>query len=113
VAKESRMTEAQLMAAVIDLAHVYGWKCAHFRPAQTSKGWRTPVGADGKGFPDLVLAKPHALFFVELKAENGRLTAEQEAWGTVLGYSADWYVWYPHDWESERILRILSYVPKV
>jgi hypothetical protein len=98
------VTEAELQACVIDLAHVYGWKVAHFRPAQTSKGWRTPVGADGKGFPDLVMAKLNHLIIVELKSDRGKLTDAQQEWI----YALDATVWTPADWKSGLIQKILS-----
>lgn len=65
---------------VIELARLYGWRVAHFRAARTAKGWRTPVGADGAGFFDLVLVRGPDLLFVELKADTARLTDEQRAW---------------------------------
>lgn len=98
------MTEAELQAAVIDLAHCYGWKVAHFRPARTENGWRTPVGADGKGFPDLVIAKQDHLIIAELKSERGRLTASQQSWIDAL----DATIWTPADWRSGLIQKILS-----
>lgn len=106
------MTEAELQAAVIELAKVYGWTVAHFRPAQTSKGWRTPVAADGKGFPDLVLVHPHPMWggvlFRELKSQRGKLAPEQERWGTTLTEAGgDWAVWRPSDWD--RIVKRLSF----
>lgn len=105
------MSEAQLMSAVIDLARLLGYRVAHFRPAQTAKGWRTPVSADGAGFPDLVLVLPGArLLFVELKSEKGKLSAEQEAWMADLrsvSWDTEEYVWRPADWLSGAIEREL------
>jgi hypothetical protein len=46
-------TEREFQRQVIDLARLLGWRCAHFRPGRTARGWRTPVQADGAGFPDL------------------------------------------------------------
>lgn len=43
--------ERQWQAQVIELARILGWRVAHFRPALTKHGWRTPVQADGAGFP--------------------------------------------------------------
>lgn len=94
------MKEADWQAQVIDLAHLHGWIVAHFRPAQTAKGWRTPVSADGKGFPDLVLARKGEVLFRELKAQKGRLTQEQERWGLILGDL--WDVWRPSDFDRAR-----------
>jgi len=81
IPKES---EADFQAKIIKLARLCGWKVAHFRPAQTSKGWRTPVAADGKGFPDLVMVKPPYIFFCEVKSATGKLTLEQKDWANLL-----------------------------
>lgn len=90
------MTERDFQQAVIELAHLGGWKVAHFRPALTKHGWRTPVSADGAGFPDLVLAKAGQIIFRELKAAKGKLTPDQIAWGETLHLAgADWAVWRP------------------
>lgn len=93
-------TEAQLQAAVIELAQLLGWKVAHFRPARTKDSWRTPVAADGKGFPDLVLVKGERLLVVELKSESGRLTDEQRDWlADLRGAGVDVRVWRPSNWD--------------
>lgn len=92
----SLTTEAQLQAAVIELAHLRGWKVAHFRPAQTAKGWRTPVQGDN-GFPDLVLARRGDVLLIELKSEKGKVEPEQLAWGEAIGIT--WKVWRPSDWD--------------
>lgn len=68
---------------IIRLARTLGWKVAHFRPAQTSKGWRTSVAADGAGFPDLILVRDR-LIAAELKNEKGRVTEEQAEWIAAL-----------------------------
>lgn len=101
------MTETELQAAVIDLARVYGFRVAHFRPAKTEKGWRTPVGADGKGFPDLGLVKPGRMIVAELKSAVGRVTPEQREWLNAFesaGISA--YVWRPEHWPA-AVLAVL------
>ena len=94
------MTEAELQSAVLDLAALFGWKVAHFRPARTAHGWRTPVSADGAGWPDLVLVHPDRglVLFRELKADRGRLTLEQQAWQQWLTAAGqDFAVWRPED----------------
>lgn len=101
-------TEAQLQSAVIALAQALGWRVAHFRTARTRHGWRTPVAADGNGFPDLVLVRERVIF-AELKGAAGRLSAAQEDWGRALdGARAAWCVWRPTDWESGEIARQLG-----
>ncbi len=109
------ITEAELQAAVIDLAHLLGWRVAHFRPAQTRGRWSTPVSADGAGFPDLVLARRGVVIFAELKTKTGRLRPEQIEWLKSLAL-AGWeedspvrtYIWRPDDWFSGRIQKELE-----
>ena len=69
-----RQSETAFQQQVIDLAHYTGWVVAHFRAARTEKGWRTPVAADGAGFPDLVLVNrsQKRVLYVELKSEDGK-----------------------------------------
>jgi hypothetical protein len=74
------VVERDLQNAVIDLARIFGWRCAHFRPAKTAKGWRTAVQADGKGFPDLLLIRGTELKVRELKVGKNKTSVEQEGW---------------------------------
>ena len=113
---EWRETEADFTTWVIDTAHLYGWKCAHFRPARVMrKGketWETPFSADGKGFPDLVLTHPskrRPLWFIELKSETGKVSPEQKDWLWLLSVSpsAQAAVWRPSD--RDKITRTLKF----
>ena len=92
-----KMSESDLQAQIIDLAHLYGWRVAHFRPAQTKYGWRTPVSADGKGFPDLCLVKGGKLIFWEVKSGVLLLSKEQAEWLDWLG---------PVDGVIARVVRV-------
>ncbi len=97
---ESRLTEAAFTATVIEFAKLYGWLVTHFRPAQTARGWRTPVQGD-KGFPDCVFAKEGRVVFAELKVK-GKPSEEQKAWLEALPNA---YLWTPADWDSiEKVL---------
>jgi hypothetical protein len=98
--------EADWQRVVVDAAHAFGWRVAHFRPALTEKGWRTPVEADGKGWPDLVLVRDRVIY-AELKSKTGRLSADQVEWVRRLERAGqECYVWRPGDFaEVERILR--------
>ncbi len=102
------MSEHQLMGVVIELANVLGWLVSHFRPARTDQGWRTPVSADGKGFPDLVIVRDRVIF-AELKSKTGRLTYEQGLWREMLEYAGvEYHLWRPDHWlngEIEDVLR--------
>lgn len=93
------VTEEQFQRQVIDLAKLFKWRVHHTRPAQTTKGWRTPIQGD-KGFPDLVLARRGIIIFAELKSENGRQTLEQKLWETELDPSVSNILvrlWRPSD----------------
>lgn len=82
------LTEAQYQRQVTDVAELLGYEWAHFRPAQTAHGWRTPVsGPIGAGWPDLILARERdgRLLFVECKAHRRKVTPEQAHVLGVLG----------------------------
>lgn len=101
------MLEAELMEVVIDTAHLFGWTVAHFRPALTNKGWRTPVSADGKGYPDCMFTRER-IFFAELKVGYNKLSPEQAEWGSrILLAGGEWYEWRPKDWADGTIEAIL------
>jgi hypothetical protein len=105
------MKESEWMEQVTDLATIRGWLFVHFRPAETSHGWRTPVqGPLGKGWPDLVLVreKDQRIIFAELKAgKTSHLSPEQEAVLNVLGRAGqEIHVWFPVD--LERVAEVLA-----
>lgn len=107
------MTERQLQGAVIDCARLLGWRVAHFRPAKTAKGWRTPVEADGAGWPDLTLIRDGYLIFAELKAATGRLSADQHVWLDdllLVSVAEDrvlTFLWTPQQWLDGSIEQVL------
>lgn len=102
------MTESELQDDIIKAAHLFGWRVAHFRPALTAKGWRTPVSADGKGFPDLVLLRREQCLVVELKGDNGRLAPEQDDWlRAFIAAGINAAIWTPKDWTTGLIERVL------
>lgn len=96
-----RILERDFQEQVIHFAQLNGWRVAHFRPARTEKGWRTPVQANGQGFPDLVLTRRDRLVFAELKSDTGTVTREQAAWLDALAATgAETHVWSPDDWPA-------------
>lgn len=113
-AKKVTISEKDFLKQVIDLAHIYHWKVAHFRPAMTKHGWRTPVQADGKGFPDLILVriKDGRMIIAEVKTEKGKLTPEQEEWKEFFlavdyeNRTVEAYIWRPSDFQN--IVEILK-----
>lgn len=98
------MTEDRLKANVIDACQKLGFRVAHFRPALTSKGYRTAVEGDGAGFPDLVISGHGLVMFVELKSDKGKLSVEQIDWrNSLLANGAEWDLWRPSDWTNGNI----------
>ena len=114
---DSSISEQALEDAVVNIAHLFGWQVAGFRPGRvTRRGqetYETPVKYDGKGFVDLILVRrrdhrPGRIIFVELKSEIGRPSLEQIEWGeTLLKAGAEVYCWRPSDWSSGEIERVL------
>jgi hypothetical protein len=73
----------------------------------TARGWRTPVTADGAGWPDLVLVRDRVLY-VELKTAKGKLSVEQRVWRAALeGCGEEFHVWRPEHWRDGRVERVL------
>lgn len=146
------MTEAALQRAVIELAQYCGFRVAHFRAARVQcracggsgrtkhgvcsqcKGagssWRTPVQAEGAGFPDLVMVKgpvplyrppesdtgydvtlalPGRVIVAELKAGRNKPTEDQQDWlDAFAAAGVEAYLWHERDWQSGEIERILQ-----
>jgi VRR-NUC domain len=100
------VTEREFERAVLETLRVFGWRHCHFRPARTSRGWRTALSGDA-GFPDIVAVRDERVLFIELKTERGRLSEEQGRWLAALGFAgADVHCWRPSDWPTiEETLR--------
>lgn len=94
------MSEDDFLRKVIDYAHWHNWLVAHFRPAQTGKGWRTPMQGDA-GYIDLTLARNGVVLFYELKSERGHPTAAQIAWLSALAPASRLY--RPSDWPKIQL----------
>lgn len=97
------MSEKQWQSQVVQLAAMYGFT----RQYHTYDSRRS-----AKGFPDLVLVRPAGprkgrCLFVELKAEKGRLSPEQEQWIEALkAAGAEIYVWRPS--QVQEVADVLS-----
>ena len=98
------LTEREWQQQVSELAELCGWSWAHWRPAMTKHGWRTPVsGPIGAGHPDLLLAHPvrHEVLLVELKTDQGKVTHQQRTVHELLRRSGlRVEVWTPRDWHK-------------
>lgn len=101
------MLEAELLDSTVELAQLFGWRVAHFRPAMTKHGWRTPVAADGAGFPDLLAVRDRVLT-VELKSAKGKLTPAQVTWlEWFAAAGVECHVWRPEQWADGSIESVL------
>lgn len=106
------INEASLQRQVIDLAHIYRWKVAHFRGTRIQRRdgsvyYATPVQADGAGFPDLILVRGERIVAVELKSARGRLSEDQEIWlGLLERAGCETFTWRPSQWTE--IVEILK-----
>jgi len=109
------LSEKELQQAVIDTAHLFGWRVAHFRSVPVKRGprvqWETPVQADGKGFPDLVLVR-EVVLWIELKVGANTLSSEQAAWLEALrAAQQEAFVWTDADWFEGTVEARLRRVP--
>jgi hypothetical protein len=99
---------AVLQDAIVDAAHLAGWHVAHFRPARTAKGWRTPVAYDAKGWPDLTLVRDRVVF-VEVKGDGDRLSVEQADWlGWLASAGCEVHVWGSEEWRDGAVDAVLG-----
>lgn len=104
-----RIAGKALQKAIIDLAHRQGFLVAHFTAVKTEFGWRVPVAADGKGWPDLVLVRDR-LIAAEIKGDGDSLSAEQKRWQAALGLAGvETYVWTPRSWLEGDVERVLTH----
>lgn len=102
------MSEADLLAGVLDIFARLGWRTLHVRPARTATSWRTAVSGAGVGFPDVLAVRGRRLVVVELKSATGQLTDAQDQWlSDFAATGADVYVWRPADY-PDRILEALK-----
>lgn len=103
------MSGRDLQKSIIDLAHLYRWRVAHFTSVLATRkdgsaSWRTPVAADGRGFPDLFLVRGDRAVAIEVKGSGDTLKPEQEAWGLALmAAGIDVMVAHPRDWYDGTI----------
>ena len=103
------MLEADFQKQVVELAHLFGWKVHHTRPAILPGGKWATHGID-PGFPDLVMAHPaHGMIIAELKSQKGRISEAQLEWAIALRESVRVRFWRPSDLAD--IIQLLKGTP--
>lgn len=96
------MTESEWQAIVVEIAGYYRWQHFHVYDSRRSD----------PGWPDLVLARPPELMFVELKTDRGRLRPEQRVWcDTLTACGQEVHVWRPRDWDAMMDRLRIDYAP--
>lgn len=94
------VSEAQLRARVVELAHAAGWRVFSLPIAKT----RRPV-KDAVGYPDLTLVRHKQVMWFELKADGGKLSDAQWAWLEVLDNA---YVIIPEFLTNGALAKLLA-----
>lgn len=92
------LPEADWQSTVVDTATRGGWLHYHTYNSKHS----------APGFPDLVLVRVPEVVVAELKAEDGRVSADQQRWLDALAACGlEVYVWRPSDFAevSARLLQ--------
>lgn len=102
-----KLSEKDFLIQVTQLAEIRGWAWLHLRPGMTRDSWRTPIsGPLGKGWPDLLLIRNGEIMWLELKAEGGSVSPDQEQVIATLSEVGLARVYRPSDWdEIEQVLR--------
>ncbi len=96
-----RLSEAEFMGQVIDLAHLCGWMTFHpFDSRRSCPGW-----------PDVAFCHPgrHEFFLAELKSQQGKLSPAQQIWIEALRQAGvEVVVWRPSDLDTAIVARLTS-----
>lgn len=97
-----------LQKGIIQLGRQLGWRVAHFPPIRVEWGYQTPVAADGRGFPDLILVRDRVVI-AEVKGDGDSVKPHQQVWLDAFAMAGqEVYVWTPRDWAEGVIERILT-----
>lgn len=77
-----------LQTAIIAEAQRQGWLVAHFYAVESkNRGWVTPCGANGKGFPDLLCVRERVLA-IEVKGDGDSMKPDQKKWQQAFNLAA-------------------------
>lgn len=94
------MTEAELVAAVLDEAGRLGLMAHHCPDSRRCRGPR--------GFPDLVVLGRRGVIFAECKSSNGETNWHQDLWIWLLKKTTDVAIWRPADLADGTIKQALE-----
>lgn len=82
---DAAISERSFHKQVVDLANMAGWSVWHDNATNAPRRCKRcdepiPVIRNTPGFPDLIAIRGEDLYAIELKAQRGRLTADQMRW---------------------------------
>jgi hypothetical protein len=105
-ALDQAMGEADWQRTIVDLARTLGWMALHVADSRKEvvdrrTRQRCLVGdRDAAGLPDWLFIRDRVLF-VELKRQDGQLSARQrEVLNALEEAGAEWFVWRPADYDE-------------
>lgn len=105
------MVEKDWQRTVVEAAKLYGWrvKCDRNVRVQRRDGttyFTTAIGADGIGFPDLLLLRGDRQIAAELKVGRNKATEAQEGWIEAFGRvkQSQSGIWYPDMWDEIKTM---------
>lgn len=91
----AHLTEAQFQRRVTDYCNLRGLRWHHEQDSRRSKA----------GYPDLTIAGPKGVVWLELKTEKGRVKPEQQAWiDTLRAAGCDALIVRPQHWDDVKAL---------
>ena len=98
-------SESAFQAQVCNLASYLGWHWYHApdnRPIRTRDG-RVRKQHVVPGFPDLIMLRGAEIMAVELKAQGGRISRDQNTWlARFIAAGVETHIWFPADWDEVR-----------
>jgi hypothetical protein len=101
-----KVLEKDFQRDVIKELQDAGYLVCEFRKARIKKDgkdvYRTPFGADGVGFYDIVAIKPPVVLFLENKTDTGKASPEQMRWLMAGGQCSEvkTFVATPSGWPA-------------
>lgn len=93
------LSERELKTLILKAAYGMGWAVYHVPMTNVR-------GSQGRGYPDLTLARDGEKLWLELKTKEGQLSPEQRVWHEALRPHA--YVIRPIDWYMGRVHELLA-----
>lgn len=104
VLADAAASERQWQDVLMQLAQLFGWRRAHFRPARVMRGgkeiYETPIEGDAKGYLDLEFVRDR-LVKIEAKFGKNKPSPEQLDWMAAYHKAGvEVHLWWPRDFDT-------------